>query len=618
MHIFANKADTIMELLNLRERVDIATQIGESHFREFKSAFQGPSGAKTPRDIKEVCSDISKTLVAFANADGGELFVGVEDDGTITGLQYGEDLLTVLLAAPKTYVLKSTPLPTTKATIITYDDKKVIYFSVPKGSTYVHVTSDGKCLKRKDLESIPISPDSIQIEREEIISREYDRSFVDNANITDLDTKVLNAVATEFSKTISAEKYLQHLDLAEFDGEKLRLRKAALLLFASNPTHWHPRLQVRIIKVKGIELGTGKNYNVIHDESINGNIISLIENAWERLRPYLTETKMSSDAIFKTQIIYPDLACKEALINAIAHRDYSIEGRGIEVYVFDDRLEIKSPGMLLSSIKISDIEKKLGVHQSRNTHIARVLKDIGYMRELGEGFRRIFELMETHELKHPELLSENKSFTVAFNQKLIYSDEEKIWLENFQNVNLSREERAIVRLGHKGSLLSPKQIWDSVGIVDTDVYRSYIESLREKGILASEVSKNQAILIAKKQNKDKKMIPRFRIIVPGNPINVINNVSDESPLIDDSEYCKLFLEGIHYECTEADLRKALDKFGYIESVRIPKNSYTKKSKGFAFVEFSKKEEADIVLNTTEPIVIKGRKIRIKKFAPQLK
>lgn len=607
-----------MELLNLRERVDIATQIGESHFREFKSAFQGPSGAKTPRDIKEVCSDISKTLVAFANADGGELFVGIEDDGTITGLQYDEDLIATLLAAPKTYVLKDTPLPTTKATIIKCDDKKVIYFSVPKGSTYVHVTSDGKCLKRKDLESIPISPDSIQIEREEIISREYDRSFVDNANITDLDTKVLNAVATEFSKTISAEKYLQHLDLAEFDGEKLKLRKAALLLFASNPTQWHPRLQVRIIKVKGVELGTGKNYNVIHDESINGNIVSLIESAWEHLRPYLTETKMSSDAIFKTQIIYPDLACKEALINAIAHRDYSIEGRGIEVYVFDDRLEIKSPGMLLSSIKISDLEKKLGVHQSRNTHIARVLKDIGYMRELGEGFRRIFELMETHELKHPELLSENKSFTVAFNQKLIYSDEEKIWLENFQNVNLNREERAIVRLGHKGALLSPKQIWDSVGIVDTDVYRSYIESLREKGILVSEVSKTQAILIARKQNKDKKMIPRFRIIVPGNPANVINNISDESSLIDDSEYCKLFLENIHYKCTENDLKKALDKFGYIESVRIPQNHYTKKNKGFAFVEFSKKEEADVVLNNTEPIVIKGRTIRVKKFAPQLK
>lgn len=97
-----------MELLKLKERLEIATQVGESHFREFKSAFQGPPSAKSQRDIKDVCQDISKTLVAFANADGGELFVGVEDDGTITGIQYDDELINVLLKAPTTYVLKTT------------------------------------------------------------------------------------------------------------------------------------------------------------------------------------------------------------------------------------------------------------------------------------------------------------------------------------------------------------------------------------------------------------------------------------------------------------------------------------------------------------------------------
>ena len=63
------------ELLKLRERVEIAIEIGESYYREFKSALEGPSGNKTLRDTKAVCSDIAKTLVAFANADGGELFV---------------------------------------------------------------------------------------------------------------------------------------------------------------------------------------------------------------------------------------------------------------------------------------------------------------------------------------------------------------------------------------------------------------------------------------------------------------------------------------------------------------------------------------------------------------
>jgi len=60
-----------MELLRLKERIEIAIEMGESHFREFKTAFQGPSNEKSKRPIKDVCQDISKTLVAFANADGG-------------------------------------------------------------------------------------------------------------------------------------------------------------------------------------------------------------------------------------------------------------------------------------------------------------------------------------------------------------------------------------------------------------------------------------------------------------------------------------------------------------------------------------------------------------------
>lgn len=611
-----------MELLRLKERIEIAIEMGESHFREFKSGLQGPSVAKTTRPVKEICQDISKTLVAFANADGGELLIGVEDDGSVTGLKFDDDLLKVLLEAPKTYVLESTPLPTTKASIVDFNGNKVIYFSIPKGSEHVYITSDGKCLKRRDLESVPVSPESIQFEREEIISREYDRLFVDNADVTDLDTDLLNNVAKEFSRTISPEKYLQHLDLAEFDGNKLKLRKAALLLFAKQAIKWHPRLQVRILKLKGNELKTGKDYNVIKDEDVSGNILTLIEKAWELIRPYLTETKMSSDAIFKTQILYPDLACKEALINAIAHRDYSIEGRGIEVYVFDDRLEIKSPGMLLTSIKISDINKRIGVHQSRNTHIARVLKEIGYMRELGEGFRRIFELMESYDLTPPQLYSADKSFIVSFSQKLIYTKEEKIWLENFEGMDLTREERTVVRLGATGDLLSPKLIWDTVGIVDTDDYRQLIESLRNKGLLISEVSKPQAIAIASKSKKDKKSIARFRIITPKSPEKktifqnekqILTKTKQPIVPVDDSDYSKIYLENIPFDCTEDEIESTFKKYGEIETIRIPKSVYSGKGRGFAFVEFEKNDSAIQAIKDRMNVFLRGRKVIIKRF-----
>ena len=519
-------------------------------------------------------------------------------------------------------MLDSTPLPTTKAQIVDFNGKKVAYYSVPKGTEFVYITSDGKCLKRKDLESIPVSPESIQFERNEKVSREYDRTFVDGADITDLDANLLNFAANEFSKTISSEKFLQHLDLAEFDGSKLHLRKAALLLFAKAPQKWHPRLQVRIIKVKGLEIKSGKEFNVEKDEEITDNIIRLVEGAWDILRPYLTETKFSSDAIFKSQVMYPELACREALINAIAHRDYSIEGRGIEIFVFDDRLEVKSPGVLLSSISISDIENRTGTHQSRNTYLARVLREIGYMRELGEGFRRIYDLMETNDLKAPTLFSGNKSFVVTLSQRLVYSPEEKLWLENFLEMDLTREERTIVRLGAKGELISPKLIWDTVGIVDTDVYRQLIESLRQKGILISEVSKPQAMAISRKKRiNNKKSIPRFKIVAPnkeavipkklprkGKNANVETSIS-----FDDSDYAKVFIENIPFDCTEDDLNNLFSKYGEVSSIQIPQSHYTGKSRGFAFIEFEKKKSAKNVLEDKFKIYLKGRKVIIKEY-----
>lgn len=607
-----------IELLRLKERIEIASEMGESHFREFKSGFEGPDANKKPRSIRDICQNISKTLVAFANADGGELIVGAEDDGEITGLDFSEDLLKSIIDSPKTYVHHTTPLPATKSQIVEYEGKKVAYFSIPKGVEHVYITSDGKCLKRKDLESIPVSPESIQIERSERTSREYDRNFVDGADITDLDFELLSYAAKEFSKTISEEKFLQHLDLAEFDGDKLRLRMAALLLFAKFPHKWHPRLQVRILKVKGTEIKSGKDFNVISDNEISDNILRLVDGSWDSLRPHLTETKFSTDALFKAQVVYPELACREALINAIAHRDYSIEGRGIEIYVFDDRLEIKSPGTLLSSVSVTDLENRTGIHQSRNTYVARVLKEVGYMRELGEGFRRIYDLMESNDLSKPILFSGEKSFKVTLSQKLVYTKEEKFWLENFEGLSLSRDEKTIIRLGAKGELVSPKLIWDSVGIVDTDIYRQLIESLRQKGVLISEVSKPQALKIAHKDRiRDKKSIPRFRVIKPESKTPVIEEGEKEKPIyrkkLDNSSYSKIFIENLPYDCTEDQIQEVFAKYGEIDSIRIPKNFETGNGRGFAYIEFEKSESSKKVFEDKFNIFMGRRKVIIKPY-----
>lgn len=251
------------DILALKERIQIALQLGESHFREFKTAFEGPPQKKKPRNLRDICADIGQTLVAFANADGGELLIGVEDDGTITGLQLTEQELSMMKLASKTHVHRDTPLPVPRISYVKFDAHSLLYFSIPKGVDYVYLTSDGRCLQRRDRESIPMASEHIRFTRAEVLSREYDRAFVNNCGVGDLDAAVLSKAADHISKGMSIEKCLQHLELADYDGSRFRLRRAALLLFAREPSKWHPRLQVRVLKVDGTEMLTGDKFNVL-------------------------------------------------------------------------------------------------------------------------------------------------------------------------------------------------------------------------------------------------------------------------------------------------------------------------------------------------------------------
>lgn len=613
------KIQAMDQLLRLRERVEIAVELGESYYREFKSGFEGRPGDKKPRDFEDICYNVAKELVAFANADGGELFVGIEDNNIVTGLPHSEEKLNAILEASENYIMKDTPLPIKRKNIIEYEGKKVIYFSVDKGSKYVHQTSRGECFKREDKDSVPTSAAKIIYERDETNSRQYDREFEDLATVADLNIELVSMVAKESTKikSMSPEKFLQYVELAEFDGDRLRLRKAALLLFAKNPNKWHPRSRVRILRVNGKEERSAPDYNVTEVADVSGNIFELADESWEALRPALSETRYSSDGLFKTQVIYPEPACREALINAITHRDYSLEGRGIEIRIFDDRLEVLSPGKLLSKLTIEDLKELKGAHETRNTYIARVLREYGYIRELGEGIRRMFELMKNNELVEPQIASPNKSFIVTLFYKFIYTKEEKIWLDNFKHLNLPRGLKTVVKLGINGRLISPKEIFDHVGIVDTDYYRQILEDLRKLGILVTKVSSDEVDKIKLAKGESRKSIPRFQIVVPmdinsSSKIGLIPKYQEKQR--DSSDYAKIFVAGFG-NASNKELESALSRFGKISEIFRPINWHTKKPRGFAFVEFDKLESAQNALAFEGDLIVGDRKLLIQKFKP---
>lgn len=610
----------ILSPIKMVERAKTAAELGESHFREFKSGLEGPPSQKKPRPIKDIATNIAQTLVAFANADGGELLVGVEDNGVVTGMNdFSDDHLQALEEASITRIHPDTPLSSVRKTRVNIDGKLVLYFSVSKSVEFVHVTSDGRCLQRRDLESVPVSSESIHFDRKEIKSREYDRQFVDGAGTDDLDIELVKIVADQLLKGMSPEKCLQYLDLAEYATTSLRLKRAAILLFSKDPIKWHPRLQVRILRVDGDALLTGEFYNVTSDTTITGNILTLVDRAWEALRPHLIQTKFDKNARFEQKSIYPELACREALLNSIAHRDYADEGRCTEVFVFSDHLEIRNPGALLSSIKIEDLISQKGVHQSRNTHVARVLRELGYMRELGEGMRRIFDLMHRNELAPPHIEDKTDGFSITLNHKPMYSPKDMLWLSQFDHIDLSREQKTVILLGQEGNIFSPKDVWDAVGIVDTEDYRILIAGLKEINALVSKVTRNQAQALARKNRIPVKEYPRFGISIPQNtgksPIKNIehnrkNREIDNSIASEINDKGKrLFIGNLPLKFDRDRLYDIFSSHGNITELHIP--NMNGKNRGFAFLDYDTHEAANAVLDLNEEIIFSDRKLIIR-------
>ena len=506
------------DILHIEQRIRNTIQLGESHFREFKTAWEGPPGSKKPRLLKAIIADIAEAIVSFANADGGELLIGVEDDGTPTGLNHSaEDIQR--LKSDWTQSVQHDPsrpatLPAVISEIIVIESQRILWFSINKGLSRIFQLSNGRCVRRRDKATEPADVNQMEFEKQEILSRGFDQQFVDGAGITDLDTSLLQAIAGTYFPGMSPEHYLQQLGLAEYGPSGLRLRMAALLLFAKSIERWHSRCEIRILRVLGTGLKTGTEYNVTTDDRRPGNIMQLLLLSWEALRPFLADrTRFGEDAKFDQQYLFPEAACREALTNAIAHRSYSIHNP-VEIFVFDDRIEIKSPGSLLSTLTIRDLEDRNGAHESRNPLIARVLRENKYMRELGEGMKRIFELMEQSEHKAPALYSNATWFSITLFNRLIYTPEQLQWLHHFKHLDPGPLEKRIILAGMGGRILSRNDIVRAMKSNDRDTYdRSVTKLINGKALEATRT------LTAVKGWARRKGVhphdgPRYKVILP--------------------------------------------------------------------------------------------------------
>lgn len=141
--------------------------------------------------------------------------------------------------------------------------------------------------------------------------------------------------------------------------------------------------------------------NIIKDANIEYSILKIVEEAKRFIAAQLREfTSLDSETgNFKTVEEYPPFAWTEGIVNAVAYREYAMEGKYIKVTMYDDRLEIESPGKLPNIVTVDNIRT---INFSRNPRMARILSDFGIVKELNEGVKRIYSDMENYFLEAPE------------------------------------------------------------------------------------------------------------------------------------------------------------------------------------------------------------------------
>jgi len=223
----------------------------EGQFLEFKSAYERPAGARLKRrKATEVARDIAETLSAMANADGGTLLLGVEDDKTVTGVDFPEDKLALFRQATQS---RLQPPLKARLTELDHGGERVLAFEVDP-SLVPHQLTDGRYLLRVRDQNMPFPADQIAALKSAKAGGQYERQFVHEARFQDLDPDLLAQFARRLGDPRPVEEILyRDYRLIDYHNGRPRLTLAALLLFANDPLRWHPRCGIDFVKFEGTE-----------------------------------------------------------------------------------------------------------------------------------------------------------------------------------------------------------------------------------------------------------------------------------------------------------------------------------------------------------------------------
>ena len=405
---------------------------------------------------------ILETVSAFSNAHGGSIYIGIDASGNVTGVQVGKKTLETLANDIK---LATDPKIFPSIETISANGKEIIQVRVPEHpSKPVWVGEKvfervGKTNQRVPAERIrQLIRESQPFQWDQQIVRKASLSEIENKRVREFLQKVEEERNTEFEGSLSIAAALSKLRLQEKNKPVI----AAILLFGKKPQRWVPQSEVRCARFRGIETIEFEDMLVVR-----GTIVQQVNDVLQFLRKHINvSAKITGSPAREELWEYPKEALREAIVNAICHRDYEDTGN-VQVRIFDNRIEVWNPGTLPKGLTIEDLK---GEHRSQphNTLIAECFYLIKYLEQWGTGTNRMLRLCKDAGLPEPIFEQKAGSFVVVFKRAKKRIEEVK----TAQPIRLNETQKKILKYIRTHDGASTSELMNFLKVSDRAVHKN--------------------------------------------------------------------------------------------------------------------------------------------------
>lgn len=251
-------------------------------------------------------------------------------------------------------------------------------------------------------------------------SQDSDRQICPGATPDDLDPALVEAYRDELNRRRPgspllrepAPRLLQRLGAAEGAGDALRPTLTGVLFFAREPQHFYPSLTITFLHLPGPSSARADPALPLYldNRELRGPIPAMIDAARATLLEKMSKQGVVEGFVRHDVLEYPEFAYREAIVNAVAHRDYTLAGSSIQVRLFSDRLEVQSPGGLAGHLTVENLAFE---QYTRNPRIMRLLEDLGYVERRGLGVDQMIQAMADAGREPPVFENRGSSFWVT-------------------------------------------------------------------------------------------------------------------------------------------------------------------------------------------------------------